>query len=173
MVVTTIERKEKDGKVRRYKVSDEGTYYNSETPNEVIELLELARKLNYYVWFRLGDMNTGQDWMDDFDTCGFVSRSTGPIKIPILLANRRSMGGGGILTHCIVKLVVNGGGRKRTWQSTVYQKPELLAIYSDDGKDNGLWVVRKLPGKEIVARFKTAAKARRWVDFITGRRLNK
>jgi len=154
-----------------YKVTEEGTYYHRETPDGLIELLELARKLNYYVWFRLGDKNTGADWLEENDVTGFVGRSTGEIKIPILLATRRSSGGGAISTGSILKLVVHGGGHNRVWQSSVYQKPELRVEYSAQGTDKGFWNVRL--GVITEARFKTEAKARRWVDFITGRRLNK
>lgn len=156
-----------------YKVTEDGTYFHRDTPDGIIELLELARRLNYYVWFRLGDRNTGRDWLDDNDTAGFVSRSMGPVKIPILLAARNSSGGGGILCDSIIKLVVHGGGRNRVWQSTAYERPELVIFQV--AAERSPWRVRVSsdPADRYQSGFRTEAKARRWVDFITGRRLNK
>jgi hypothetical protein len=162
---------------RTYKVAN-NTWYNVKTPDAVIHHLEFARRLNYYVWFRLGDPATGKDWMDCCDVCGFVGRSTGSIKIPILLRSRRSLGGGGILTDSIVSLVVHRPRSRdlipfnRRWQAPTYKTPELFVDYSDTGEDERFWVVKDRPTKTIHGRFKSPAKAKRYIDFITGRRLN-
>jgi len=55
--------------------------------------------------------------MDEYDTIGTVGRSTGTNKIPLLIKTKRSFGGGAILDHCIVKIMV--GGR------TVLQHPKF------------------------------------------------
>jgi len=139
-----------------------------------MELLDMARRMNYFVWMRLGDHETGRDWMDDCDVTGFVSRSMGPIKIPILLATRRSSGGGSILDSCIVKLVVHGGGYNRAWQSANYQAPDLVIEHDPNGKGPAAVLVRKRHDDQTIeARFPNRVKAQRWVDFITGRRLTK
>lgn len=93
---------------RDYKVSD-GTYYFEETSDDMIRILEDIRKSGERVRFHWGDTATGLDWGDEYDVAGTIGRSTGPIKIPILIHNRRSTGGGGILTHCIVKIVKTKG----------------------------------------------------------------
>lgn len=90
-----------DGKT--YKVCN-GTWYYEETDDKVIEVLENARLSGTRIRIYLGDKETGRDWGEVCDVTGYVGRSTGPIKIPILLHNARSMSGGGILTDCLVKI---------------------------------------------------------------------
>ena len=96
---------------------DNGTYYNTETPDSMIALLEKLRLSQTRVRFHWGDTKTGKDWGDIHDVRGRIGRSTGIIKIPILLYNRRSIGGTGILTHCIVKIVTTKG------KEVLYQHP--------------------------------------------------
>lgn len=94
----------------RYKIVN-GTSYQVETPDEVIRVLESARQNKTRLRLAYGDKETGKDWQESFDVEGTISRSMGPVKIPILIHNARSMGGGGILTHCIVKIVTSRGKR--------------------------------------------------------------
>ena len=56
----------------------------------------------------LGDPETGRDWGEENDVTGYVGRSTGPSKVPLLLATRRSMGGGAILVDCVLRMLVDG-----------------------------------------------------------------
>ena len=100
-----------------YKKLENGTCYNAETPDEMIEILEKLRENRTRCRFHWGDIKTGIDWEDDFDVKGRISRSTGPIKIPILIYNERSIGGGGMLTHCIVKITTTKGNK------LIYQHP--------------------------------------------------
>jgi len=91
-----------------------GTTYHDETPSKVIDILEAARlnhvddqygrPLRGHLRLRLhyGDVKTGRPWGDS--ETGQIGRSTGTSKIPLLIKTRRSMGGGGILDHCIVKI---------------------------------------------------------------------
>jgi hypothetical protein len=95
-----------------------GTYYYEETSNAMINQLETLRINQTRCRFHWGDTETGKDWGDDCDVRGRIGRSTGPIKIPILIYNRRSFGGVSILTHCIVKITATKGGR------VIYQHPK-------------------------------------------------
>ena len=94
-----------------------GTSYNVKTADSMVGLLEAIRLEHARVRFHWGDTTTGQDWGDVYDVCGTISRSTGPIKIPILIHNRRSLGGGAILDHCIVKITTTRG------KQVLYQHP--------------------------------------------------
>ena len=51
-----------------------------------------------------GDTETGQSWRETFDIRGSIGRSTGSIKIPLLIKTSRSLGGGAVLDHCLVKI---------------------------------------------------------------------
>jgi hypothetical protein len=88
-----------------------GTFYHFETSDKVVAVLETARNNHERIHIRLGDVETGKDWNDLYDVTGYIGRSTGPIKIPLLVHNIRSMGGGALLDHCIVKIVTTKGKR--------------------------------------------------------------
>lgn len=109
-----MELQESHGK--QYKVCN-GTYYHAETSDEMVALLEQIRRYGTRVRFHWGNAQTGEDWGDIYDVAGTIGRSTGEVKIPLLIHNRRSLGGGGILTNCIVKIVTTRGGH------VMYQHP--------------------------------------------------
>jgi len=84
----------------------DGTTYKDSTPREVVSILERARNTKERICIRYGDKTTGADWGDQ-PMCGHVGRSTGSIKIPLLIKTRRSMGGEGILDDCIVQITAS------------------------------------------------------------------
>ena len=99
----------KDKQGKEYKLSISGTAYNPNTPEEVINALEYSRENKVRIKIYYGDVETGRDWNEEHDTVGIVGRSCGNIKIPILLSNSRSCGGGAILDHCIIKIKTTSG----------------------------------------------------------------
>lgn len=82
-----------------------GTNYQEGTPGMVIHYLERARAEGFRIRLSYGDTKTGEDWGETSDVEGYVSRSMGPSKIPILLHNSRSRGGAAISTASIVRIV--------------------------------------------------------------------
>lgn len=85
-----------------YKVVN-GTYYHEDTNDKIVNALEHARnsrKFRLKIYY--GDTKTGRAWGDI--SVGYIGRSTGMVKIPLLIKNSRSMGGEGLLDHCIVKI---------------------------------------------------------------------
>ncbi len=86
-----------------------GTSYNSTTNDEVIRILEICRQNKTRIVLDYGDVNTGKSWGETNDITGYIGRSTGSIKIPILVHNKRSMGGGAILDSSIVRIVTSLG----------------------------------------------------------------
>lgn len=92
-----------------------GTFYNKDTSDKIISILESIRRNRTRVRFYWGDVETGKDWGDEFYVRGTIGRSMGPVKIPILIYNRRSLGGTAILTDCIVKITTTKGNH------TIYQ----------------------------------------------------
>lgn len=86
---------------------NDATHYSALTNPMVIQILERfhmahprsgAKRLRLYY----GDAVTGRAWGDVEE--GYISRSMGAQKIPILIANARSMGGPGILDDCVIKI---------------------------------------------------------------------
>ena len=136
-----------------------GTSYNGQACRQLANQLERARLDHARVRIFLGDSKTGKDWLEEHDVTGTIGRSMGPVKVPILLHNSRSLGGAGMLEDCIVKLMVAG---VVTWTHPKYNIPKLMVsgrgVYAD--------------GK-IHARLRNRKQAQRLVDFLTGKRMGK
>lgn len=78
-----------------------GMYFSQETNDKVCNILSTSKeRLRFYY----GDIKTGKCWMDEHDIIGTIGRSCGEVKIPLLIKNRTSTGGGGILDHCIIRI---------------------------------------------------------------------
>lgn len=104
-----------------------GTSYHAQTPDKVCNVLEQARATRTRIKIDLGytdeapeGKQVGQSWGEIHDVTGYVGRSTGRVKIPLLVYNSRSMGGGAILDHCIVQIKESRGGR------VLYQHPNYI-----------------------------------------------
>ena len=145
-----------------------GTSFDERTPNEVIRVLESARQNRTRLHISLGDTSSGKDWLEEFESHGYVSRSMGLEKVTLLMANRRSVGGGAILDHCIVRIRTSAGGRV-LYQHPDYhhgtleirQKAEPVTL--PDGRTLTVDVLRD---GEHQASFESIEKARRWVHKL-------
>lgn len=151
--------------MKTYKVND-GTSYDERTPDAVIRVLEDARLNRTRLHISLGDTMTGLDWLEEFETHGNVGRSIGPVRVPLLVANRRSLGGGAILTHCIVRIRTSSGGGRVLYQNPKYHHGQLeirrktTAVELFDGPALTVDVFRD---GEVHASFENHEKARLWV----------
>jgi hypothetical protein len=145
-----------------------GTSYHAETPAAVIEVLEQARLNRTRLHVSYGDTGTGKDWLEEFDAHGYAARSIGPIKVPLLIANRRSTGGGAMLDHCIVRIRSSAGGRV-LYQHPAYHfgnlaiRPKVEPVTLPDGRTLNIDVIRD---GELHAAFESVEKARRWVHKL-------
>jgi hypothetical protein len=92
-----------------------GTFYKNNTHMDLIEVLERARKNRTRIVVDYGDIKTKKSWGEVYDISGYIGRSTGEIKIPILLNNSRSIGGVGLLDDCILSVKTSKG------KQTLYQ----------------------------------------------------
>ena len=100
-----------------YKLTD-GTYWPVDMPDDVIALLlPYVGDRETRLVFDYGDTNTGQSWGEVWGTTGFIGRSMGPIKIPLLIFNNRSLGGSA-LSGNIVRVLTAKGKR------ILYQHPQ-------------------------------------------------
>lgn len=85
-----------------------GTFYTSDTPEDLIKVLESIRASHERVTITYGNIHTGKAW-DDKPESGFIGKSNGEIKAPILLKSKRSLGGELILTNSILKITAARG----------------------------------------------------------------
>lgn len=153
--------------MKEYKTIN-GTSYDVRTPDEVVAILENARQTRTRLHVSLGDSESGRDWIEENMVHGVIGRSTGSIKIPLLIHNRRSLGGPGLLDHCIVRIRTSSGGRI-LWQHPSYhhgtleirQKAEPVTL-----PDGRTLTVDVLCDGELHASFEDMQKARRWVHKL-------
>jgi hypothetical protein len=153
-------------------VNINGTTYNDKTPAALVQALESARLSGLRVRLFFGDSETGADWAEENDVCGYIGRSCGTVKVPLLLHNQRSVGGREIMDNCVVRLQIGG---RDVWRHPGYTVP-LLGIRKPPRFCGtvDLWADGYVAGvyrnAVNVANFKTEAAARRWVAFMTGER---
>lgn len=159
-----IQIKEFGGK--RYKVYND-IWYSCDTSDRVIQILDGAMKNHECIRVFYGDTETGRDWMEIYDTIGYVSRSCGNVKIPLLIKNSRSIGGTGILDDCIVKITID---KVIVYQQSNYRLPNMeIREASDNLKAIGYNYSTFEDGKNDF-NCKTMKQAENHVDFLKGKR---
>ena len=157
---------------REYARSPSGIYYNPETPWRVAVILESAMSSPYRPRLRLfyGDPKTGETWPESFETSGYIGRSMGPVKVPLMIANARSRGGGAILTHCITAIMEAPGRYRYKCEGF---KPGSFEVEREPSpaEFGGLgWRVMR-PGLGVFSRHDTEAKAARCASYMRGGRM--
>ena len=145
---------------------DLGTYFEPGTPEAVKRILESFRQSGRKLRLFLGDTTTGRDWLSEQDVLGYIGRSGGALKVPLLLDRSYSSGGGALLTANIVR-IVSTDSRRDVYRHPLYQKPELTVVAT--GLADFAAEVRH--DDQVQARFKTPASAHRWVKFMRGERM--
>jgi len=144
-----------------------GTYYHEETPIRVRAILDTAMNTGLRLRLFYGDTITGMSWFDENDMCGTIGRSSGPIKIPLIIANSRSTGGPGILDRCIVA-IADAPGR------FVYRHPSFNAGEWTTGKAQSAgYIEAAYCNGELHAQFKKQGQASRYIAFMKGERFSK
>lgn len=99
-----------------------GTHYAEATSQDVVDVLEEARANQSRIRIYYGNTLTGCDWQEDYDVTGRLSRSTGPVKVPILLYRINAICGPAILDHCIVRIRI--ANRQKARDRNLYVHPK-------------------------------------------------
>ena len=117
-----------NGTIFHYKIKNDIAYH-LETDDKIITILEYnasftnksvaLRPIDKRIRIYYGDVKTGRDWGDKDE--GYIGRTTGKIKRPILVHNTRSSGGSILLDDCIVK--IEYANKKRHFRGLIYQHP--------------------------------------------------
>jgi len=166
--------------VSKYKVVN-GTSYHEETADAVIRALEEARGTQQRIRLRYGftedhedvisgKRKVGLDWCEEYSVEGTVSRSGGTEKIPLLIHNARSTGGGAMLDNCVVR-IIDTKTKRVLYSHPAYHRPAFKIIPLDEflanveslksGSEPLNYEV--LAGGEAHARFRSNVEAERWV----------
>lgn len=140
------------------------TCFHGETPQAVRDILTRLCGTRRRIRLFLGDAKTGEAWAEEFHTVGHVSNSTGRLKIPLLIHNARSTGGGAILDHCIVAIKEGGA-----W---LYRHPGFTVGEWTEGKPTSEgYTEAAYHNGGLHAQFKKAGAAARYIAFMTGERM--
>jgi len=160
------------------------TWYDPRTPNKVTGILEKAiqshrERAGYGQRLRLflGDPATGSDWCEENDVVGFIGRSCGSMKVPLLLEPLRdewgdrmsAESGGAILTANILR-IIDIDSLEELYRAKNYKRPDLTLEDSDPRLGYPFEVQRD---GQVVARFRTRVDAEEYVAFIRGHRVSR
>ncbi len=151
-----------NGHVVRYRRLPSGTCYHADTPEPVIELLETVRLNQRKVRLFYGDSQTGQSWFDEHDVMGRIGRSTGPIKVPLLI-EPGEIGGPALLDQCIIRI---DSPRTTLYQHEQFRVGEVALVRSQLKRQP--WTV--LIDRILQAQFEDKRQAQRYIEFLQGKR---
>lgn len=138
--------------VKEYKVV-EGTAFDADTPDKVVNLLLRFIQSGERVRLFYGDARTGRDYGEEYWIMGRIGRSTGQVRVPLIINNVRSWGGPAILTGSIVRITVD--------KRNVYVHPHYQCKV--EVKGNTVY----LNGSEW-GKAKTHEKAVKLAKFVSG-----
>jgi len=133
--------------------------FDSRASPEVVRVLAQARRNRTRVRIYYGNTVTGQPWNEEHDVTGYVGRSTGRIKIPLMVHNTRSLGGTAILDSCIVR-IATARGKRTLYQHPSYKAPQVEIVTPSDIAG---YAANVLINGEIHGRCRTMNKAR-WLQ---------
>jgi hypothetical protein len=140
-------------------------------PLAVKSSLHLAyeKDLMIRVWY--GDRQK-PDWLEENDVFGYVGRSTGKVKVPLLLPvdinGRKEDSGGAILCDSITRMAIGEGKHfVETYRASFYQEPKFAL--KDIGCDSDLFKCAVYVSGENVANFGAKESAQEWVAFMKGK----
>ncbi|OGT90131.1 MAG: hypothetical protein A2286_00055 [Gammaproteobacteria bacterium RIFOXYA12_FULL_61_12] len=142
---------------------DLGTWFDPRTPEKVRKILDAARKSGTKLRVFLGDAETGRDWLEESDVLGRIGRSTGLMKVPLMVEEGKS-GGPAMLDHCIVR-IVRASDCKELYRYQKYHQPRFTV--ERERKTKGYAAAVLADGK-VHARFKSEGDAHLWVAFMMG-----
>jgi hypothetical protein len=134
------------------------TAYSMDTPEKVIEILEWSRDSETRLILDYGDTKTGKSWHETNDIIGHVGRSTGSIKIPLLIQTARSMGGGGILDGCILR-IRDAKTKNVLYKAPNYQQDHILIEPTPGNTETG-YTHKVTVNGELFSRHKSERSAK-------------
>jgi hypothetical protein len=143
------------------------THFHKDTSAEVRKVLTDLHRSGQRVRLFYGDPKSGKAWPEVVDVFGRIGVDPGEIQVPILRTVDGSDKGGKIRDSSIVGILGKGG----QWH---YRHPSFSV---------GEWAVIPAPNEDyldavtfdggIIELFKKIGQARRFKDFMSGRRANR
>lgn len=138
------------------------TYFDPGTDAKAARVLETSRIRERKVRLILGDTSTGEPWLEEHDVIGRIGRSTGSLKVPLLIEPGEH-GGCAILCACLLAIVDWESG-DFLYRHAAYREADLSIKPSGD-PDPSWNVLRR---EEVVASFRDIGKAGAYLAFMRG-----
>lgn len=145
------------------KLNNRNIELNSETikNKKLLNALEYCHKTRQRVRIFYGE--NGISWNEEHDIMGYISNSTGKNAILILVNNSKSLGGGSIIDHKIIRIDII------ETRKTIY-KDENFKVNLELRNENELWDTSK---NEVYSSHKTKKEAENFLEFLKGNRYRK
>ena len=138
------------------------TYFDPGTDAQVAKVLESSRTRERKVRLVLGDTRSGEPWLEEHDVVGRIGRSTGTLKVPLLI-EAGEHGGSAILCACLLAIVDWTSG-DFLYRHDAYREADLTIKPSANAERP--WDV--LRHEEIVASFRDIGQAGAYLAFMRG-----
>lgn len=152
-------------------LGDKATWFDARTPAGVRKALERYRLAGMRVRIFLGDSESGRDWLEAHDVVGWIGRSMGPMRVPLLLGSGQT-DGSAILVNNIVR-IVDVFTNREVYRHPDYHLPLMeLTEAADYDKPLGYTHCVKVEQNgelETFANFKSMYDAAHWVAFMAGK----
>ena len=184
---SVVEEKLSNGNTLYY-VEREGMYFEvgiflgdknklevfSNVSEELMNIILRAYKYKFRIRVFYGDIHTGRSWNEEYDVMGKIGRTCGAIKIPILLRRKDSYGGGALLLSSVIR-IDDIEDKKTLWKLPNFHVEKMTIEKSSVNKDYPFSVMQAQDNGAIsnIANFKTEIQAKKWIDFMEGKRYNK
>lgn len=143
-----------------------GTWFSPRTSTKVRNILEKSRHTGDVLRLFYGDNVSGRDWLDEYGIYGRIGRSTGILKIPLMLSDGEC-GGPGICDSAIVR-IIRVRDRKELYRHPAYQPHDIRVVDSDLPEYSASAVING----DVVAHFPDHVTAYHWAAFMTGKSLD-
>lgn len=151
-----------------------GLWFHENTAVEVKNCIAESYNTKRKIRIHYGCTVTGGLWLEEHDVIGKIGRSTGEVKIPLLIEGN-SDGGGGILDRCIIG-IQDAKTKEWLYRSKVYTEPDLNirpcnVSITRKGKPVKLTHIVVRGAYEEQAAFESLEKAKNYIAFMRGERM--
>lgn len=153
-------------------LQDENRLKEYPVTDKLFNILEQYRqnKCRVRIWYCSED---GKAWNEEYDVTGTIGRSTGEnYKIPLLISSRKSFGGPA-LNVGVIGRIDDIEDRVTIYKRDNFSIPSFTMEHKDKTENGSKYNFYVYADGEHIASFTTEAKAKRWIDFMTGKRYGK
>lgn len=147
-------------------VLSRSTYFQPGTDRSVRKVLEKFRGTNELLRLFYGDPDTGLDWCEENEVVGHIGRSTGPMRVPLLVEAGES-GGSAILSSKVLRIIRVSDGKEH-YRHPKYQLPVVSTAPCNEA-EHPTYTWAGFRDGILVARFTSDYEAAEWAAFLTGR----